>query len=100
MIAISTGVHGMAKMDPGSGKDDQKRMRTLKVAVPRFLSLGLAFLLAGCRSAAPEGASAAPAVPSPSPSRPTRASIVADLTRVADWQLRNPSTHKPTEWYQ
>ncbi len=31
---------------------------------------------------------------------PTAGSILATMERVADWQLRNPSTHAPTDWTQ
>jgi rhamnogalacturonyl hydrolase YesR len=63
----------------------------------------MAVLSGACRTAS------APAPPSPAElaaapvevkAPPTRASIVAAMTRVADWQLANPSQHKLWQWHQ
>lgn len=67
----------------------------------RFAALGSVLLLAGCRSSSPSpNAPTAPGAQTPSPTTPSRVSIVEGMTRVADWQLANPSRHKLWQWHQ
>ena len=67
----------------------------------RFAATGAVLMAVACRSAsparlgvnAPDGATGPGAIP-------TRAAIVDAMTRVADWQLANPSTHELWQWHQ
>lgn len=72
---------------------------------PRIPALAFSVvLLAGaCRSAtppAPPSAAELAAAPMVVKAPPTQAEIVAAMTRVADWQLLNPSRHKLWQWHQ
>ena len=67
------------------------------------LALGLVLLSGACRSAAPPeapSAAALAAAPVDAKTPPTKDSVVAAMTRVADWQLANPSRHKLWQWHQ
>jgi len=66
----------------------------------RLTPLLLAVSLVGCRSKdVPARSPATPSAP-PVATRPAPAAIVASMTAVADWQLKNPSSHKLWEWHQ
>ena len=73
-------------------------MRTGRTSSKGLFAAAFVLLAAGgCRSAS----SAATATPStPTAGRPSPSSVVAAMTRVADWQLANPSSHKLWEWHQ
>jgi len=67
------------------------------------LALGLALVLGACRTATPPeppSAAALASAPVDLGTPPTQASIVAAITRVADWQIANPSRHKLWQWHQ
>jgi unsaturated rhamnogalacturonyl hydrolase len=66
--------------------------------VPLLAAMVLPLLIAGCRSSASSGVSAPSARTAPGST--TRDSIVVAMTRVADWQLANPSRHKLWQWHQ
>ena len=77
-------------------------MLTIKPGFVHATAITAAVLLGGCRSAAPAGSPAPPALRSTAENArvPSRAAIVEAMTRVADWQLANPSSHKLWEWHQ
>jgi unsaturated rhamnogalacturonyl hydrolase len=80
-------------------------MKPLKVShAPLLAAVLLPVILAGCRSSASSGGQAPSAPQAPAAKAaagsPTRDSIVTAMTRVAEWQLANPSRHKLWQWHQ
>lgn len=69
----------------------------MKRLIPISFAFG-AFILTACAedtaatAAAPATAVAAPAI--------TKAAVVADMRRIADWQLEHPSKHSEGDWTQ
>ena len=89
MIAISSDDLRIYKMFP-----DMKRH-----LAPSALLLSAITLLtgAGCHSS---GGALRPTPPGNAAEAPSREAIVAAMTRVADWQLANPSRHELWAWHQ
>src|SRR5262245_13675379 len=79
-------------------------MKTKTVAATAF-ALAAQTALTGCRSHVPQPASPSATVAPAGRGMPlsdaleTQA-ILGAMTAVADWQLANPSAHKPYEWHQ
>ncbi len=66
------------------------------------LIVGLSFMGGACRTAQPLSTplQSAAAVPAKPVTAPNQGSIVAVMSRVADWQLANPSRHQLWAWHQ
>jgi rhamnogalacturonyl hydrolase YesR len=86
----------------GNQSTGDESLKTLPAYRTVTWLLSLALVSGACRTAQPPDArlKSAADIPAGPTKSPNRASIVSAMTRVADWQLANPSRHKLWAWHQ